>query len=149
MIHKANNHFSVKKKDKYSMGTLAYEISSLIGGLDDDAAKYISIASNKARFKEVIFEIWKEDSARKLILSHINAFYVRKDERPKTGPDKNKIHYICEIYSDDSLIRSELDTHKELISIGLKVRGVEFEDICIKPSRRGMKTKHPFTLDIS
>lgn len=131
------------------MGSLAYEIVSLMQGLGDDANKYLSIASNKAKFKEVVLEIWKDPSAHDLILSHINAFYVRKDERPKKGPAKDEVCYICEICSDDSLIRSELDTHRELIALGLRKRGIEFEDLYIKPSRRGMKDKHPFRQDIS
>lgn len=126
------------------MKSLAHEISSLMHVLGEDANKYLSIANNKAIFKEVVLEIWKDPSAHDLILSHINAFYVRKDERPKKGPDKDKTWYICEICSDDPLIRSELDTHRELIALGLKKRGLEFEDLSIKPSRRGMKEKHPF-----
>lgn len=131
------------------MGSLAYEIISIMQELDDDIAKHVSIANNKSKFKEVVELIWKDPSANQLILSHINAFYVRKDDRPRIGPDKNKDRYVCEICSDDSLIRSELDTHRELISLELKKRGLVFEEISIKPSRRGMKSKHPFIDDLS
>lgn len=129
------------------MPRLSTELKKVIGNLDGDAAKFFKIAQNNERYKQAVRDIWLDDAPVELILAHTNAFYVRKDETPRKGPDKDKPYIVCEICADDPLVRSELDTHRELLQLALKKQGMDFEEIRIIPARRGMKNRHPFIKD--
>ncbi len=89
-------------------------------------------------------KIWKSSDAQNLILEHTNAFYIRKDDRLRIGVDKDKDRILCDIYSDDALIRSELDTHRELFKLTLNKNGYMIDEVRIFPSKRGMLKRHPF-----
>lgn len=125
------------------MKPLSYELNKYIASLNGDLKKYFVAAQNNAAYVEAVCLVWSNDAAR-LILDHTNAFYIRRDETPKKGPNKDKPYYICEICADDSLVRSELKTHIEILSAVLKSNGMRFEEIKIIPAKFGMKDRHPF-----
>lgn len=115
-----------------------------VGDLGGDAKKFAAISRNNIAYKQAIKKVWPDDASAQLILDHTNAFYIRLDERPKKGEAKNQDHYICEIVLDDPVVRSEVDTHRELIFINLKMSGLNFDEIKIIPAKGNMRNRHPF-----
>lgn len=126
------------------MKDLSKSIANLVTNLGGDAEGLSTVMSNQAAYASAVREIWKTEAAARLILDHTNAFYVRKDERPRKGPDKDKPHILCEICMDEPLIRSEMDARKEMLALALAQRGLSFDEIRIIPARRGMRQRHPF-----
>ncbi len=112
--------------------------------LDGDVAKFVRIARNNDIYLQSVLTIWTSKEAARLILDHTNAFYVRRDDRPRKGPDKDKPYIVCEICIDDPLVRSELDTHRELLQIVLFQNGLSFDELKLIPARQGMRKRHPF-----
>lgn len=84
------------------------------------------------RWKEAVVLVYKD--AAQLVLDHINGVVIKKED----GVD------MLVIYSDDSLIRSDLDTRQEFLKIKLKALGENVEVFKILPSKFDMKNRHPF-----
>ncbi|WP_165060167.1 hypothetical protein [Adlercreutzia sp. ZJ154] len=125
------------------MKKLAGELSKVISNLDGDAGKFMRIARNNDCYKQAVNTIWNKNAAC-LILENTNAVYIREDPAPRKGPDKDKPYIVCEVCSQDSMVRSELDTHRELLHLELRKLGLNFEELRIKPSRGAMRSRHPF-----
>lgn len=126
------------------MKKLSTSIESYIKAVCPDADKLISSTKRNAIYIKAVNKIWSNGEAARLILDHTNAFYVRQDDRPKKGIYKDKPYIICEICIDDPAIRSELDVRRELLALALKEFGLTFEELQIRPARRGMRDRHPF-----
>ena len=126
------------------MKKLSSSIESYIRALCPDADKLIASTKRNAIYVEGIRTVWKDELAAKMILEHTNAFYIREDDRPKKGIFKDRPYILCEICIDDPAIRSEVDTRRELLTLALKKSGLSFDELIIKPARRGMRDRHPF-----
>ncbi len=126
------------------MKKLSSSIESYIRALCPDADKLIASTKRNAIYVEGIHTVWKDELAAKMILEHTNAFYIREDDRPKKGMFKDRPYILCEICIDDPAIRSEVDTRRELLTLALKKLGLSFDELIIKPARRGMRDRHPF-----
>lgn len=126
------------------MKNLSQSLQAVIKTLGPEAEQQASIASRNASYVGAIQAVWKDATASQLILSHTNAFYVRKDETPKKGPDKDKPYIVCEVVLDDPLIRSEMDNKRGMVEIALRERGLSFNEFRIIPARLGMRKRHPF-----
>lgn len=126
------------------MKKLSSSIESYIRALCPDADKLIASTERNANYVEGIRTVWKDELAAKMILEHTNAFYIREDDRPKKGMFKDRPYILCEICIDDPAIRSEVDTRRELLTLALKKSGLSFDELIIKPARRGMRDRHPF-----
>lgn len=126
------------------MKKLSSSIESYIRALCPDADKLIASTKRNAIYVEGIRTVWKDELAAKMILEHTNAFYIREDDRPKKGMFKDRPYILCEICIDDPAIRSEVDTRRELLTLALKKSGLSFDELIIKPARRGMRDRHPF-----
>lgn len=126
------------------MKKLSSSIESYIRALCPDADKLIASTKRNANYVEGIRTVWKDELAAKMILEHTNAFYIREDDRPKKGMFKDRPYILCEICIDDPAIRSEVDTRRELLTLALKKTGLSFDELIIKPARRGMRDRHPF-----
>ncbi len=124
---------------------ISHCIDDLIQSLGADESKMVRIALNNRKYKDAVLSIWKDEEASSFILDHTNAFYIRNDTTPRHGVKPDEAYIICEICIDDPLVRSELDTHKELLQFALRSQGLSFEELHIKPARRGMKSRHPFS----
>ena len=96
-------------------------------------------------YARAVRKVWKNNpGAVRLILEHTNAVYVRQDDRPRKGPDKDKPFIVCEVYSDDSMVRAELDTWQQILQLALVEQGIRFDEFRIFPSKLGMTERHPF-----
>lgn len=126
------------------MQSLSKYLDDCFKELDGDASRFLRIAKNNDAYVEAVRTVWPDEDAARLILDHTNAFYVRRDERPRIGPGKDRPYILCEICIDDALIRSELDTHKELLAMVLHQKGLSFNELRLIPARHGMRKKHPF-----
>ena len=126
------------------MKKLSSSIESYIRALCPDADKLIASTKRNANYVVGIRPVWKDELAAKMILEHTNAFYIREDDRPKKGMFKDRPYILCEICIDDPAIRSEVDTRRELLTLALKKSGLSFDELIIKPARRGMRDRHPF-----
>lgn len=129
------------------MKKLSTSIESYIKALCPDAERLISSMKRNAMYMQAVRTVWTDDAASTLILEHTNAFYIREDDRPKKGSFKDRPYILCEICMDDPAIRSEVDTRRELLSLALRSAGLTFDELIIKPARRGMKDRHPFRED--
>ena len=126
------------------MQSLTSLLTKTVDELGGEPAKFNAVANNNAAYKSAIQKVWSDQVSSQLILQHTNAFYVRLDERPKKGADKNRDYYIGEVVIDDPVVRSEIDTHRELIFCHLKVSGINIDELKIIPAKGNMRKRHPF-----
>lgn len=126
------------------MPNLSDCIAELMKSLDADSAKMAQIAVNNRIYRDAVLSIWKNTEASDLILAHTNAFYIRRDDSPHKGVAEGEAYIVSEICIDDAMVRSELDTHKELLQFALRSNGLSFDELRIIPARRGMRSRHPF-----
>lgn len=129
---------------RISVQDLSKCVSAILSSLGPEAESAAQISSNNAIYAAAVRDVWKSESAVRLILDHTNAFYVRKDDRPRKGPDKDKPYIVCEICMDEPLVRSEMDARREFMALRLRDRGLSFHELRIIPARRGMRQRHPF-----
>lgn len=128
------------------MKDISSYISKLIGSMDKDPKSgMVNALKINSIYASSVGKIWKRPEASNLILDHTNAVYIRKDTTPKKGPYKDKPYIVCDICIDDPLVRSELDTHKELLMLAMTEAGLTFQEMRIIPARRGMRKRHPFS----
>lgn len=119
-------------------------MNELFESMGADTAKLSRIADNNLLYKRAIRSIWKDDEAASMILGHTNAFYLREDDRARKGIPLGTSYPVCEVCVDDPLVRSEIDTHKELLAFILRTEGLKFEDMRIISARGDMRKRHPF-----
>ncbi len=120
-------------------------LTTVVEELGCDTTNMATIARNNIAYRTAVKNIWRDQASRKLILDHTNAFYIREDKTPKKGPYKDKPYIICDIVLDDGLVRSEIDTHRELLMAHLLNEGLKFEKINIIPAKGNMRKRHPFS----
>lgn len=125
------------------MQRIGSALAKVIGNLDGDAAKFMSVALNNQRYRQAVCELWPPEAAR-FILDSTNAFYIREDASPRKGPRKDEPFVVGIVCASDALVRSELDTHRELLHLKLRQLGMAIEELRIVPARRGMRDRHPF-----
>lgn len=127
------------------MANLGHEASRLIAQMNPDAAKFLKAAKNRDAYVRAAQCAWRDnEAAARLVLAHTNAFYVRRDERPRKGPDKDKPYMLGEICIDDPVIRSDVNARRELLKLELAYGGIHVDEVRIIPAKMGMKERHPF-----
>lgn len=119
-------------------------LDEVMSSMSGEHGKLARIASNNAIFIKAVSSIWKDDEASNLILSHVNAFYVRMDSKAKIGIPLGQEYAVCEVCVDDPLVRSEIDTHREILSAVIQAEGLDFEELRIISARGDMRKRHPF-----
>lgn len=122
-------------------------INQFLMSMDADAAKLAKNINNNNIYKKAVESIWKDKEASSLILTHTNAFYIRKDDKPCRQYAEKGANILCEVCIDDPLVRSELDTHRELLQFALRTNGLTFDELRIIPSKGNMRKRHPFKTD--
>lgn len=88
------------------------------------------------RWKEAVSLVYKD--AAQLVLDHVNSVVIKQE---------NGVTILI-IYSDDSLIRSDIDNRQEFLKIKLKAAGEDIEVFKILPSTLGMRKRHPFSAGV-
>ncbi|MDO4290682.1 MAG: hypothetical protein Q4C41_05580 [Eggerthellaceae bacterium] len=130
--------------------SLADGLHDFYRSVDPDGRKALKASRNLEAYKRaVVLRTWRDNpECAKLVLDHTNAFYVRKDDAPRKGADKDTPYILCEICIDDPLVRSEVNFRQEMLRLDLAYEGLHFDELRIKPSKFGMKDRHPFTLSL-
>lgn len=127
------------------MATLGRELSQIIKDMNPDAAKFMRISRYRLAYVDAVRRTWADNpAAAELILDHTNAFYIRKDDKPRKGPDKDKPYIVAEAYLDDSMLLSELNARREMVKLALAYEDIHVEEFRIIGSRMGMRKRHPF-----
>lgn len=129
------------------MKSIADGMNELLQSMGADIGKLRRINDNNSHYIEAVRSIWKDPEACRMMLDHTNAFYVRMDDKARRGIPLGEEYPVCEVCIDDPLIRSEMDTHKELLAFSLRTNGLSFEELRIIPARGDMRTHHPFRVD--
>lgn len=95
--------------------------------------------------------VFKEASS--FVLAHVNAVYVmsaeqgakvRRFDRPADTQGGVPNGNVLVVYSDDSMVRSELDARQELLKMKFRDRGEHIAALKIIPATGGMRARHPF-----
>lgn len=87
-----------------------------------------------------VHRLWKDavskvyGDAAPFVLSHVNAVYIMRTEEGS----------VLDVYTDDSLVRSDIDARQEFLKMALRALGEHVETFRIKASRFSMKANHPF-----
>lgn len=127
------------------MYALGLEASRLLQHLDADYAKHRRVEQYKDAYARAVESICRGDGdMAAFVLSHTNGVYLRADGAPRKGRGGEERSVLCEIYIDDPLVRSELNSYREQLRIEMSYRGVTSDELRILPSRFGMKERHPF-----
>lgn len=126
------------------MISLKIALSQELDRLGINPKTFSKAVSNNSAYIKAVKGIWKDEMACNLILEHTNAFYVRKDDTPRKGKYKDKTFYITEIVVDDSIVKAEIDTHRELLDLQLNYYGIASDEIKIIPAKGKMRDRHPF-----
>lgn len=124
------------------------ELMSVLGTADEATRKAARSAEVNVRWRGAVEAVYKD--AAELVLDHVNAVYVMSADEVEGGrptpptPDGGS---VLVVYSDDSLIRSDLDARQEFLKMKLNEQGEHVEAFKIMPSRFDMKARHPFRRD--
>lgn len=109
------------------------ELMTKLGASDTDRiARRTAVVHT--RWKEAVSLVYKD--AAQLVLDHVNSVVIKQENGVVT----------LIVYSDDSLIRSDIDNRQEFLKMKLKVAGEDIEVFRILPSTLGMRKRHPFTV---
>lgn len=120
-------------------------LTNLLASLDADTTKAFHIAQNNQRYKNAVRSTWADNpDAAEYLLAHTNSLYIKKDETPRTGPDKDQDRFVLGVYLDDSMARSEVNARREMLRLALAQEGNHLDDIVIHPATRGVKEHHLF-----
>lgn len=127
------------------MAGLGTELTRLVAQSLPDGPYAVKVARNHMAFQRAVYATWFESApTAAMVLSHTNAFYVRRDDRPRRGPDRDKPYIVAEVCIHDSTVRSEVNARREMLKLALAREGVHVEELRIIVSRWGMKERHPF-----
>jgi hypothetical protein len=115
-----------------------------LGGMPESAIQSQRVAEVHHRWKTAVERVYGGSSG--LVLDHTNAVYVMSPEASndpaakRVSPGKT----LLVVYSDDAMVRSDIDARQEFLKMRLNEQGEHVEVFSIKASRQGMKSRHPF-----
>lgn len=128
------------------LGESINELMAVLAAGDDASLKAQRAAAVNVAWRNAVEAVYKD--AAEMVLDHVNAVYIMAaDEVIKGAPTKASrtgTGAQLVVYSDDSLIRSDLDARQEFLKMKLKEQGEHVETFKILPSRFDMKARHPF-----
>lgn len=142
------------------MRKLAVDVEKLIASWERDGSfsrKEMRAAMVNKKWEYAVRAVFKD--AAQFVLDHINAVYVVSGEQGATLRrfDRSRSEAqdavagvtgkVVAVYSDDSMVRSELDNRQELLKMKMHEQGEQVEALRIIPSTRDMKGRRPFALE--
>lgn len=119
------------------------------GEIPASAVRSQRVAEIHRRWKTAVEKVYGGSSS--LVLDHTNAVYIMNPEASddpaakRVSPGKT----LLVVYSDDAMVRSDIDARQEFLKMRLNEQGEHVEVFSIKASRQGMKSRHPFRDDAS
>ncbi len=115
-----------------------------LGQAGVQAARSQRVAEVHVRWRRAVEAVYR--SGAPLVLDHINAVYIMRPDQAN-DPMAARVprgRTLLVVYSDDAMIRSDLDARQEMLKIRLNEQGEHVEAFSIKPARFDMKARHPF-----
>lgn len=128
------------------LGAGLNELLVALAGDDDVSRKAQRAAAVNVAWRNAVEAVYKD--AAEMVLDHVNAVYIMAADEVVNGAPL-KVSYTgtgaqLVVYSDDSLIRSDLDARQEFLKMKLREQGEHVDTFRILPSRFDMKARHPF-----
>ena len=99
---------------------------------DESMRKARRAALVQSAWKSAVEKVYKD--AAPFILGHINGVYVSREGGAS----------CLTVYSDDSLVRSDIDARQEFLKMALVEVGERIDTFRIVASRFGMKARRPY-----
>lgn len=128
------------------IGNALNDLMAQLAAGDDASRKAQRSAAVNVAWRNAVEAVYKD--AAEMVLAHVNAVYIMgADEVVAGAPVKTSrtgTGSQLVVYSDDSMIRSDLDARQEFLKMKLKEQGEHVETFRILPSRFEMKSRHPF-----
>lgn len=115
-----------------------------LGQAGVQAARSQRVAEVHVRWRRAVEAVYRASAP--LVLDHVNAVYIMRPDQAN-DPMAARVpqgRTLLVVYSDDAMIRSDLDARQEMLKIRLNEQGEHVEAFSIKPARFDMKARHPF-----
>ncbi len=128
-----------------AMRSFRFEAERIMTQANPQISRHLKIARYRSAYVDAIIRTCapRSDMAAYL-LAHTNAFYIRRDDTPRKGPDKDKPFIVCEVCVDDAMTKSELNMRQELLKLALAAEEIHFDEFRIITAKGGMRSRHPF-----
>ncbi len=128
------------------MSSLGTVLSHLATQMDQDSLqRHVNVRRNNDAYAHAVARVCgKNVDMADLILAHTNAVYIRRDDVPRKGPDRDKPYIVCEVCIDDPVVRSEVNMRQELLRLALMYENIHFDEFRIIPAKGRMRRRHPF-----
>ena len=128
------------------MRNLGFELERTMAQVNPQIGRHLKVARYRGAYVDAIVRVCAPNvEMAAYLLAHTNAFYIRRDDTPRKGPDKDKPFIVCEVCVDDAMAKSEINMRQELIKLALAQEGMHFEELRIITAKGGMRNRHPFT----
>lgn len=117
---------------------------------DDASKKAVRAAMVNVMWENAVKDVYKDEAQAAYILDHVNAVYIMSADAEVKGADAKGSSCATGggtqlvVYSDDSMVRSDLDARQEFLKMRLREQGEQVESFRIIASRFDMKDRHPF-----
>lgn len=131
------------------LGEGLQQLLSALGEQGAQAARSRRVAEVHVRWKNAVEAVYGPSC--ELILDHTNAVYIMRPDQAN-DPMAARVPQgktLLVVYSDDAMVRSDLDARQEMLKMHLNRQGEHVEAFSIKPSRFDMKARHPFREEIA
>lgn len=115
--------------------------NTMLSQIDPDLAKAARAARIQGAFAEALMAACETPEVGLFMLSHIQGVYILRDDAPCKG---GKAPILLRVYSDDSVVRAELDARQEWIRLQLGRRNITYDKMVIHASKYGMRERRPF-----
>ena len=118
-----------------------------LGAAGSKAARSQRVAEVHVRWKRAVEAVYRQSAP--LVLDHTNGVYIMRPEQAN-DPAAARVpagKTLLVVYSDDAMIRSDLDARQEMLKVRLNEQGEHVALFSIKPARFDMKARHPFRED--
>lgn len=115
-----------------------------LGAAGAKAARSQRVAEVHVRWRRAVEAVYGPGAP--LVLDHINGIYIMRPDQAN-DPMAARVPQgktLLVVYSDDAMIRSDLDSRQEMLKIRLNEQGEHVEAFSIKPARFDMKARHPY-----
>ena len=120
-----------------------------LGEQGAQAARSRRVAEVHVRWRTAVEAVYGASTS--LILDHTNAVYIMRPDQAN-DPLAARVPQgktLLVVYSDDAMVRSDLDARQEMLKMHLNRQGEHVELFSIKPARFDMKARHPFREEIA
>jgi len=119
------------------------EIQKLLATFDDHQAMLFKAAFVHRVFAEAICEEYG-DSTAPFILQHVQAVYVQSDTAHLKKSFSAHPDVLLRVYTDEAIVRSDLDARQERLKLKMVKRGVYFDKLKSYASTFEMRKRKPY-----